>query len=80
MNEHVTVTETQGFSDLSGSPKSRIIGNTPNCNGCLGSKSMTLEERLETWIEAYCLEENPQPRRVAKLRDLQLNKPPSILQ
>lgn len=67
MNEDVTLTKTQGFSDLSGLLKSGTIECTLDCNGCLGSKSMTLEERLEIWIVARCCQKNSQPRRVAEL-------------
>ncbi len=72
MNEDVTVIGNQGLSDLFGLAKSATIGSPPNCNSCLDSKSMTLEERLEMWIEARCHEKNPQPRRVAELNTILL--------
>lgn len=67
MDENVILTAAQGSRDLSRPPTSRIIGNIPDYNSRLCYRSMTLEERLEIWIEAHCLETSLQPRRVAEL-------------
>lgn len=67
MDENVILTAAQGSRDLSRPPTSRIIGNIPDYNSRLRYRSMTLEKRLEMWIEAHCIEKNPRPRRVAEL-------------
>jgi hypothetical protein len=67
VNEDLTLTDAQGSRDLPRLPKSGRISNTPDCKGYLGSNSMTLEKRLENWIEAHCIETKPQPQRVTEL-------------
>jgi hypothetical protein len=70
VNNDVTPTETQNLNCLSKLSKHRTMRGDPNCNGYLGSKFMTLEERLETWIVARCREKEPQPQRVRELNSL----------
>jgi hypothetical protein len=67
VDENLTLTAAQGSRDLFRQPTSGIIGNILDCNSCVCCKSMTLEEKLELWIEAYCCEPSPHPRRVAEL-------------
>jgi hypothetical protein len=67
VNDGLTATEIQSIDYLTRPPISETMSSNQIRNGCLGSKSMTLEERLETWIVAHCLEENPRPQRVREL-------------
>jgi hypothetical protein len=67
VNDDVTVQEIQRSSHLPRLLTYETIGKVLNCNGCLGSRSMTLEEQLEDLILKCCQETKPQPQRVAGL-------------
>lgn len=71
MNENVTSTDVQSPNKSFGLVKSETIGNTPDCHGRLCGKSMTLEKKLEMWIEASCCDVRPITRqRFKELNDI----------
>jgi hypothetical protein len=71
VNENLTLTEIQSPSDLFGQVKSETIGNIPDCHGRSWCESMTLEKKLEMWIEAYCFDVRPITReRFKEMNDI----------
>lgn len=71
MHDDLTPTNTQNLSHLSSLSKSVpipwMMKTDRDHTGCLGPKSMNLEERLEIWIVAHCLKTNSRGLGVAKL-------------